>query len=203
MNYVYYPDYLEHHGILGQKWGVRRYQYENGVYTKEGLERRKKINTALAVAGGIGANVGVTLGSGNPLAGKIAGGATAAVIISSLDSRAEQKGKKRKKSNTSDNEPDALDKYYTSEEGKEELRNYSKQNTVEKTKAARDKAYNKLVNDVKDAMDDTYDSNLKDTLIWFADSDKPKVIADKLIRAEKNLNEYMDPDCSVFQQMPS
>lgn len=41
MDFVYYPDYLEHHGILGQKWGVRRYQNENGSYTKEGLERRK------------------------------------------------------------------------------------------------------------------------------------------------------------------
>ena len=36
-----YPDYLEHHGILGQKWGVRRYQNEDGTYTKEGLNRRK------------------------------------------------------------------------------------------------------------------------------------------------------------------
>lgn len=41
MDCVYYPDYLEHHGILGQKWGVRRYQDENGSYTKEGLERRR------------------------------------------------------------------------------------------------------------------------------------------------------------------
>ena len=41
MDYVYYPDYLEHHGILGQKWGVRRYQNEDGSWTKEGMERRK------------------------------------------------------------------------------------------------------------------------------------------------------------------
>lgn len=32
-------DYLEHHGILGQKWGVRRYQNEDGSYTDEGEKR--------------------------------------------------------------------------------------------------------------------------------------------------------------------
>lgn len=30
---------LQHHGILGMKWGVRRYQNEDGSYTKKGLER--------------------------------------------------------------------------------------------------------------------------------------------------------------------
>lgn len=33
---------LYHYGIKGQKWGVRRYQNEDGSYTKEGLERRIK-----------------------------------------------------------------------------------------------------------------------------------------------------------------
>ena len=32
-------DSLSHHGIKGQKWGVRRFQYENGSYTPEGRER--------------------------------------------------------------------------------------------------------------------------------------------------------------------
>lgn len=31
--------YLVHHGIKGQKWGVRRYQNFDGSYTKAGLER--------------------------------------------------------------------------------------------------------------------------------------------------------------------
>lgn len=30
---------LYHHGIKGQKWGVRRYQNEDGTYTNEGKER--------------------------------------------------------------------------------------------------------------------------------------------------------------------
>lgn len=32
-------DYLEHHGILGQKWGVRRYQNEDGSLTEAGKAR--------------------------------------------------------------------------------------------------------------------------------------------------------------------
>ena len=32
-------DHLEHHGILGQKWGVRRYQNPDGTLTEEGKKR--------------------------------------------------------------------------------------------------------------------------------------------------------------------
>ena len=32
-------DYLAHHGILGMKWGVRRYQNKDGSLTKEGMKR--------------------------------------------------------------------------------------------------------------------------------------------------------------------
>lgn len=38
-----YPSYLIHYGIQGQKWGVRRFQNEDGTYTSDGLERRKKL----------------------------------------------------------------------------------------------------------------------------------------------------------------
>ena len=33
-------DELRHHGILGMKWGVRRYQNEDGSYTAAGEKRR-------------------------------------------------------------------------------------------------------------------------------------------------------------------
>lgn len=38
----YNYDYLAHHGILGQKWGVRRFQNQDGSLTKEGRERYSK-----------------------------------------------------------------------------------------------------------------------------------------------------------------
>ena len=46
MEYVYYAidltnQELYHHGILGQKWGVRRYQNNDGTWTDEGLKRRR------------------------------------------------------------------------------------------------------------------------------------------------------------------
>jgi len=37
-----YPSYLIHYGTLGQKWGIRRFQNEDGTYTDEGLRRRRK-----------------------------------------------------------------------------------------------------------------------------------------------------------------
>lgn len=33
---------LYHHGVKGQKWGVRRYQKENGSYTSAGRKHRKQ-----------------------------------------------------------------------------------------------------------------------------------------------------------------
>ena len=38
----YNNDYLAHHGILGQKWGVRRYQNPDGSLTPEGKKRYYK-----------------------------------------------------------------------------------------------------------------------------------------------------------------
>lgn len=32
-------EYLAHHGVKGQKWGVRRYQNEDGTFTAEGKKR--------------------------------------------------------------------------------------------------------------------------------------------------------------------
>ena len=40
-----YKQYLAHHGIKGQKWGVRRYQNEDGTLTAEGKKRYSEADT--------------------------------------------------------------------------------------------------------------------------------------------------------------
>lgn len=47
MDYLDKPDpqtFIAHHGIKGQKWGVRRFQNEDGSLTKAGKERYNKEN---------------------------------------------------------------------------------------------------------------------------------------------------------------
>ena len=41
-------DELSHHGILGQKWGVRRYQNEDGSLTLAGKKHLEKLDTRWA-----------------------------------------------------------------------------------------------------------------------------------------------------------
>lgn len=62
--------YLAHHGVKGQKWGVRRYQNKDGSYTDEGrkhysivpVSSKSKLRTAGKIALGVGAAAAVGYG---------------------------------------------------------------------------------------------------------------------------------------------
>lgn len=55
-------DYLEHHGIKGQRWGIRRYQNEDGTLTKDGKARRDRERYQKAAGTSAGALLGATFG---------------------------------------------------------------------------------------------------------------------------------------------
>lgn len=48
-----YPNELYHHGIKGQRWGVRRFQKPNGTLTKAGEKRyQKRLSEKAVIIGG-------------------------------------------------------------------------------------------------------------------------------------------------------
>lgn len=42
-----HEQYLMHWGIKGQKWGIRRYQNEDGTYTELGAKRRRQYDSLM------------------------------------------------------------------------------------------------------------------------------------------------------------
>lgn len=120
-------DSIAHHGILGQKWGVRRFQDKNGRLTAEGKKRKHNFKdysesnmetrdayVTMAVLGALGtaANVGLTMSTGILLP-KLAAlnvlgltvgtvGVTAGSINDAIANHKEKKFKKEREKNPID-----------------------------------------------------------------------------------------------------
>lgn len=70
--YSVHDVYLMHHGIKGQKWGVRRYQNPDGTLTKEGKERYGSLSSYYQKKTAI-RNVGAAAASTAGMVGSYAG----------------------------------------------------------------------------------------------------------------------------------
>lgn len=67
-----YRDYeLYHHGIRGQKWGIRRYQNKDGSLTDEGKKRIAKLEKGIKTKAKVGAVVGGVAGAAVGTAGSV------------------------------------------------------------------------------------------------------------------------------------
>lgn len=82
---------IYHHGVKGQRWGIRRYQNEDGTLTPEGIKRYRPIYNRMKKAGKSDKEIGRYITNMNKvnrskvvrLYGAVAGGAAAAAYLDS------------------------------------------------------------------------------------------------------------------------
>lgn len=85
---IYHSDYLEHHGIKGMRWGIRRYQNEDGSLTAEGRKRYTEIDKETGFYKNTlertekGAKIGTGIGIATGILTTMTAGALAPEIIS-------------------------------------------------------------------------------------------------------------------------
>lgn len=82
-------DYLEHYGIKGMKWGIRRFQNKDGSLTKAGLKRYSD------AASDVASKVGKAVAEGGKKLGEAAGKAAQAAKTKISEKHAERKEEKR------------------------------------------------------------------------------------------------------------
>ena len=96
---TYYKNYLSHHGIKGQKWGVRRFQNEDGSY-KSGAEGRYDDSVGSA-------------------------GSTGSFLSKRKEKKASKKEEKEFKNRMYNESTKVSNEYDESDEGKKKLKRYS------------------------------------------------------------------------------
>lgn len=175
MNYIYGntlvlgdSSYLEHHGIKGQRWGVRRFQNKDGSLTNAGRKRlgysTKDVKTALVKGGKAVGGAAVTIGKAGYNLGKKA---AAAGKAHSEKKKAEKLEKKKEKASKTRLGVIANSDLFTAKEMKELNEKFKAQDemTIASLKKGADIVTNiatiaKGVNDINSAVENVTGKSL-------------------------------------------
>jgi len=184
MNYIYNSE-LYHHGILGQKWGVRRYQNSDGSLTDEGRIRYGRSNGSKKFLKDALNDLNSTRGRDE------------------YRNRLKAWGKTAEESGVMD--PNAWDSYYIGKRDQNRIMSdvYNNMPTVVKNKEEHAQAYRKNADGFRKEQIDLLDNTLNEfypNLHEELGTKKGKDTRNYLIDAVKGYNE-LDIDQVTFQRM--